>query len=96
MLKKFIETVDKKVSHLILIDSAELHRDTYTPVCLNSSTNDELKRLLLALYADPQQMTDSLINDQWEYRRDIRATVWATLDALKTMCRFSTEGSLTS
>jgi pimeloyl-ACP methyl ester carboxylesterase len=33
----------EKVSHLILIDSAGLRRETYTPVCLNPSTKEEQK-----------------------------------------------------
>jgi pimeloyl-ACP methyl ester carboxylesterase len=74
----------EKVSHLILVNSAGLHRETYPPVSLNPSTKEEQKTLLLALYADPSRVTERMINDQWEYRRDIRATVQATLDSLKT------------
>lgn len=74
----------EKVSHLILVDSAGLHRETFPPVSLNPSTKDEQKTLLLALYADPSRVTDRMIDDQWEFRRDIRATVQATLDSLKT------------
>jgi len=72
------------VSHLILVDSAGLHRESYPTVSPNPSTKEELKSLLLALYADPSRVTERMINDQWEYRRDIRATVQATLDSLKT------------
>ena len=74
----------EKVSHLILVDSAGLHRETYPPISLNPSTKEEQKALLLGLYADPSRVTERMINDQWEYRRDIRATVQATLDSLKT------------
>jgi len=73
-----------KVSHLILVDSAGLHRETYPPISLNPSTKEEQKILLFAVYADPSRVTERMINDQWEYRRDIRATVQATLDSLKT------------
>jgi pimeloyl-ACP methyl ester carboxylesterase len=72
------------VSHLILVDSAGLRRDTVPPVNLNPSTKEEQKALLLALYADPSRVTEKMINDQWEYRRDIQATVQATLASLKT------------
>jgi len=74
----------EKVTHLILVDSAGLYRETYPPVSLNPSTKEEQKTLLLAVYADPSRVTEKIINDQWEYRRDIRATVQATLDSLKT------------
>jgi pimeloyl-ACP methyl ester carboxylesterase len=74
----------EKVSHLILVDSAGLHRETHPPVSLNPSTKEEQKSLLLSLYADPSRVTERMIDDQWEYRRDIRATVQATLNSLKT------------
>jgi pimeloyl-ACP methyl ester carboxylesterase len=73
-----------RVSHLILVDSAGLRRSTSPPVSLNPATKEEQKALLLALYADPSRVTEKMINDEWEYRRDIRATVQATLATLKT------------
>jgi pimeloyl-ACP methyl ester carboxylesterase len=74
----------EKVSHLILVDSAGLQREPYPPSDLNPSTKEEQKTLLLALYADPSRVTERMVNDQWEYHRDTRATVQATLDSLKT------------
>lgn len=74
----------EKVTRLILVDSAGLYRETYPRVSLNPSTKEEQKTLLLAVYADPSRVTEGMVNDQWEYRRDIRATVQATLDSLKT------------
>ncbi len=74
----------EKVSHLILVDSAGLRRDKFPSINLNPSTKEEMRALLLALFADKSFVTEKLVNDQWEYRKDIRSTVQATLESLKT------------
>ena len=74
----------EKISHLILVNSAGLRRDNAPPVNLNPATKEEMRTLLLALFANKSFVTEKLINDQWEYRKDIRRTVQATLESLKT------------
>jgi len=75
----------EKVSHLILVDSAGLRRDTgASAVNLNPATKEEMRTLLLSLFADKAFVTEKLVNDQWEYRKDIRHSVKATLESLKT------------
>ncbi len=74
----------EKVSHLILVDSAGLRRDTVSPVNLNPATKEEMRPLLLALFANKSFVTEKMVNDQWEYHKDIRSTVQATLESLKT------------
>lgn len=75
----------EKVSHLILVDSAGLRRDsTAFSVNLNPATKEEMRALLLSLFADKAFVTEKLVNDQWEYRKDTRYTVQATLESLKT------------
>lgn len=75
----------EKVSHLILVDSAGLRRDAAaSTINLNPATKEEMRTLLLSLFADKAFVTEKLVNDQWEYRKDIRYTVKATLESLKT------------
>ncbi|OGW52873.1 MAG: hypothetical protein A2Z46_01320 [Nitrospirae bacterium RBG_19FT_COMBO_55_12] len=75
----------EKVSHLILVDSAGIRRDTgASAVNLNPATKEEMRTLLLSLFADKAFVTEKLVNDQWEYRKDIRHSVKATLESLKT------------
>lgn len=68
-----------KVSHLVLVASAGLKRDTLPPVDLNPVTREQMQALLLALFADKALVTTRMIDEQWEYRREVRATVAATL-----------------
>jgi pimeloyl-ACP methyl ester carboxylesterase len=74
----------EKVSHLILVDSAGLRQDKLPSINLNPSTKEEERSLLLALFANKSFVTEKLVNDQWEYRKDTRYTVQATLESLKT------------
>ncbi len=74
----------EKVSHLILVDSAGLRSDKFPSINLNPATKEEMRTLLLALFADKSFVTEKIVNDQWEYRKDIRSTVQATLESLKT------------
>lgn len=73
----------EKVSHLILVNSAGLQRGKYPPVNLNPGTKEEQKALMLALFADPSFVTPKAVDAQWEYRKEIRGTVNAMLEALK-------------
>jgi pimeloyl-ACP methyl ester carboxylesterase len=73
----------EKVSGLILINSAGLRHDTSSPVSLNPSNKDEERALLLALFADKSLVTDKLVRDQWEYRKDVRSTVQAAQESFK-------------
>jgi pimeloyl-ACP methyl ester carboxylesterase len=86
----------EKVTHPILVDSDELHCETYPPISLNPSTKEDKKYLLLAVYADPSRVTERMINDQWEYRRDIRATVRPPSIPWRPGRRFLTACSLIS
>ena len=75
----------EKVSHLILVDSAGLRRDAAaSTINLNPATKEEMRTLLLSLFADKSFVTEKLVNDQWEYRKDIRYTVKATLESFKS------------
>lgn len=74
----------EEVSHLILVDSAGLRRDTMPAVSINPATKEQMRALLLALFADRSFVTEAIVNEQWEYRKEIRATVQATLDSWKT------------
>jgi len=75
----------EKVSHLILVDSAGLRRDAAaSTINLNPATKEEMRTLLLSLFADKAFVTEKLVNDQWEYRKDIRYTVKATLESFKS------------
>lgn len=78
----------EKISHLILVDSAGLRRDNSSPINLNPAMKEEERALLLALFADKSFVTEKMVNDQWEYRKDIRSTVQATLESLKTKLPF--------
>jgi pimeloyl-ACP methyl ester carboxylesterase len=74
----------EKISHLILVDSAGLRRDAAaSPINLNPATKEEMRALLLALFSNKSLVTEKLVNDQWEYRKDIRSTVQATLESFK-------------
>jgi pimeloyl-ACP methyl ester carboxylesterase len=78
-----------KVSRLILVDSAGLRTEVAkTEVPLNPATREEEKTLLLALFADKASVTEGLVNEQWDYRKDIRATVQAATESLKTKAPF--------
>ena len=72
-----------KVSSLVLVDSAGLRRDTAAPANLNPASKEEQKALLLALFADKSRVTDSLVSEQWDYHKDIRATVHAAQESLR-------------
>ena len=74
----------EKVSHLILVDSAGLKRDPLPPINLNPATKEEQRLLMLSLFADKSFASEQAVNDQWEYRKNITATVQATLLSLKT------------
>jgi pimeloyl-ACP methyl ester carboxylesterase len=74
-----------KVSHLILVDSAGLRREAAPPAAsLNPATREEQKALLLALFADKSKVTERMVNEQWDYRKEIRPTVEAAIESLKT------------
>lgn len=78
-----------KVSRLVLVDSAGLRREAArTDVPLNPATREEEKALLLALFADKAKVTESLLNEQWDYRKDVRSTVQATIESFKTKAPF--------
>ncbi len=78
-----------KVSRLVLVDSAGLRREAArTDVPLNPATREEEKALLLALFADKAKVTESLLNEQWDYRKDVRSTVQATMESFKTKAPF--------
>lgn len=81
----------EKVSHLVLVASAGLKRDTLPPINLNPSTKEEQMTLLLALFADPAMVTDRMLAEQWEYRKSVRATVQATLASFRTRAPFLDE-----
>lgn len=74
----------EKVSHLILVDSAGLKRDSLPPINLNPATKEEQRLLMLSLFVDKSFASERAVNDQWEYRKNIAATVQATLLSLKT------------
>ncbi len=74
----------EKVSHLILVDSAGLKRDSLPPINLNPATKEEQRLLMLSLFADKSFASEQAVNDQWEYRKNVTATVQATLLSLKT------------
>ena len=59
----------EKVSHLILVDSAGLKRDSLPPINLNPATKEEQRLLMLSLFADTSFASDKAVNDQWEYRK---------------------------
>ncbi len=81
--------IPDRVSHLILVDSAGLQREASLPALpLDPATREEQRALLLALFADKARVTESLVDEQWDYRRDIRPTVEAALESLKTSAPF--------
>lgn len=73
-----------KVSHLILVDSAGIRSDAAPTVNLNPATREEQRALLLAVFADESRVTVKVVDDQWDYRKDIRATVQAAMESFKT------------
>jgi pimeloyl-ACP methyl ester carboxylesterase len=78
-----------RVSRLVLVDSAGLRREAaQTDVPPNPATREEEKTLLLALFADKSKVTESLVNEQWDYRKDIRATVQAAIESFKNKAPF--------
>lgn len=81
----------EKVSHLVLVASAGLKRDTLPAINLNPSTKEEQKALLFGLFADPGMVTDRMLAEQWEYRKAVRATVQSTLESFKTHAPFLDE-----
>lgn len=81
----------EKVSHLVLVASAGLKRDTLPPINLNPSTKEEQMTLLLALFADPAMVTDRMLAEQWEYRKSVRAAEQATLASFRTRAPFLDE-----
>jgi triacylglycerol lipase len=78
----------EKVSHLILVDSAGLRSDKFPSINLNPATKEDERTLLLALFVNKSFVTEKMVNDQWEYRKDMRPTVRATLESLKTKLPF--------
>lgn len=78
-----------KVSRLVLVDSAGLrHEAAQNAVPLNPATREEEKALLLALFSDKAKVTDALVSEQWDYRKDIRSTDQATIESFKTKAPF--------
>jgi len=73
-----------KVSALILVDSAGLRQESPVTVNLNPSTKEEQKALLLALFANKSLVTDEIVEEQWQNRKEIRGAVQATMDSFKT------------
>jgi pimeloyl-ACP methyl ester carboxylesterase len=78
----------EKVSHLILVDSAGLRQDKLPTINLNPSTKEEERALLLSLFANRSFVTEKLVSDQWEYRKDMRPTVRVTLESFKSKLPF--------
>ena len=78
-----------KVSRLVLVDSAGLRSEAaQTDLPLNPATREEEKTLLLSLFADKARVTESLVNEQWDYRKDIHSTVQAAIESFKTKAPF--------
>jgi pimeloyl-ACP methyl ester carboxylesterase len=75
----------ERVSNLILVNSAGLRRDAAASVNLNPATREEEKNLLLALFSNKTAVTEKLVTDQWEYRKEIRQTVTATQESFKAV-----------
>lgn len=73
-----------KVSRLILIDSAGLREDPASSVNLNPSTKEEERNLLLAVFSNKSLVSEKLVTDQWEYRKEIRPVVQAAQVSFKT------------
>jgi len=73
-----------KISALILVDSAGLQRQSPPPVNINPATKEEQKALLLSLFANKSLVTEGMVEKQWDYRKEVRATVQATMDSFKT------------
>lgn len=72
------------IESLILVDSAGLRREGDPPVKPVPATKEEERQLLLAVFANQSLVTEKLINDQWEYSKEVRPAVLAAMAAFKT------------
>lgn len=74
----------RKVSSLVLIDSSGLRRESPPPVKLDPATREEEKDFLLAVFANQALVTEALVNEQWEYRKEIRPAVQSVIASFKS------------
>jgi pimeloyl-ACP methyl ester carboxylesterase len=74
----------QKVSNLILVNSAGLRREGAPPVKLDPATRDEEKALLLTVFSNQSFVTDQVVDEQWEYSKEVRPVVQSMLASFKS------------
>lgn len=72
-----------KVKGLILVSSAGLRRQDQLPANPAPVTKEEERQLLLAVYANQSLVTEKLVNEQWEYSKQVRPAVLASIAAFQ-------------
>lgn len=65
------------------MNSAGLRGGT-PPVKLDPANREEEKALLLALFANQAIVTDQIVNEQWEYSKEVRPAVQSVLASFRS------------